>query len=860
MRGFRPEANRPFIFGSIWGDTDTSGRECELAWPRPDPNDASYYHNFANYGDMVLLGKNGAFGYRLTQAKVNRHEPWRLKLYGTAGDRADGTPVFDLTASIEDAGGDAVRKWTAPVRMGRTVQWYDVELGTTGLEGGTYRLILVLRCGKVVLSTPAVQVELAALSKGEFERKIQADLAGLKRSSAVLGQRISAIAGKGYQTAYLTSSREVIDLFLHALTHPLGDVRKKKYASALRQLGELKTIAREALSEAQRPDRHAGKWRAIPTEIYSDGTPPEIREGICWHHGRPIFMDGWIGYDTTRGSAARIRRLGFNCVQDDYVLARVIGRSPDEGALTDEDRSLWDRLYETTTRHSLYWPHAVVTIHVVPDWIKSHAKMNRCSGHFLPFCLEAEDTFRMIDTYFRCFLPTLADKPNILSLVLMNEQTYEAGCEDAKRLYREWLQSKYDTIAALNRLWGTDYGSFRQIPRTKAHRSTGARYDWVLFNRARLNDATRRIIDLARRHDPLKRPVHTKPMTHFWRNPTEVYDGVDREALSAMSDFTGYDGGQKAISLDYLRSLDEDKLLYNSEGHGGFGVDPRAVYRRVWENAVHGVGANTRWLWDWPWGGWAAKNEGYPLRQPMSMRACARASLDIQRLAPEIHAISRAPAQVAILDSFASRAFDFENYAGTVRELHDALHSCQTPIRFITEKQLRNGLHRKYRLIIAPAASYIEADLIKPLRQFVQAGGRLVLLGDCFHRDQYGRKIALPAELVRHRLTLSSATWTDKHARLQWLDALLRQADVHRPLRVENAKGELTYGIEVLWAVKDNQPLVFLASFRENPEPALLKLTRGGRQSSGRDLITNEPVGETLSLDPFGVRLLQVEP
>ena len=40
----------------------------------------------------------------------------------------------------------------------------------------------------------------------------------------------------------------------------------------------------------------------------------------------------------------------------------------------------------------------------------------------------------------------------------------------------------------------------------------------------------------------------------------------------------------------------------------------------------------------------------------------------------------------------------------------------------------------------------------------------------------------------------------------------------------------------------------------------LLSLKWHGAGTAGLDLITNEPVGETLSLEPFGVELLQVEP
>jgi|GEM_PF-2565051 len=860
MRGFKAEENRSFVFGSMWGDTDVTGRETEMSWPRPDPQDASYYYNFANFADMVLLCKNGAFGYRMTKAKVNRHEPWQLKVYGVAGSGTTEPEVFDLQVTATDVGGKVVRKWNAPIKLGSSPQWYNVDLSTTGLGGGSYKLSLSLHRGKVVLKTQSVDVSMTTLSKGDFEKKIQNDLAEIKQYRNVLSQKIASLQQKGYQVNYLISSQEVLDLFVHALSHPLGDIKKKKYASVLRQLKELKQVAEQAILEADNPEKYAGKWRAIPKEIYSDDTPPEIREGMFWHHGRPIFMEGWIGMDTTRGSAARIKRLGYNSVQEDHVLSRVIGDSVDEGTFKEKERKHWQAMYDRMMKQGLYIPHVMPIIAGVPDWVKKDPKMNRCSGHFLPFCLEAEDTYRMIGTYFSKFLPFFADKPNMLSFCVINEQEYEAGCEDAIRMYRQWLKDRYKNIGKLNMLWRTKYKSFDDIPRTKTHKSQGAQFDWILFNRHRLNDASRRIINLAKKHDPLKRPVHTKPMTHFWRNQSEVYGGVDREALTEMSDFTGFDGSlhSRPIVADYLKSLDRDKLFYNSEGHGTYDHGSGNIYRRVWEGAIHGVAANTRWLWDWPWGGWAANNEGYPLRQPIGLATSARASMDIQRLAPEIHAINRTPGQIAILDSLASRAFDFDDHRPVMHELYDTLHSCQTPVRFITEKQLRNGLYKKFRIIMVPEEKYIEADLIAPLQQFVKEGGKLLLIGDCFKLDQYGREINVPAELQSNTLAISSASWTDKDKRLQYFDKLLTKAGVQRPVRVEDGNGKLVDGIEVLWAVKDERPIVFLASFSENPQPVELTLKWNGQKTGGLDLITNEPVEETFRLKPFGVKLLDL--
>ncbi|HHE74874.1 MAG TPA: hypothetical protein ENL37_07290, partial [Desulfobacteraceae bacterium] len=853
MRGFKAEVNRPFIFGSMWGDTDKINRELETIWPPQTKVDYYYFSRFANYSDMVLRGKDGAFGYRVTKSKVNKDESWTLKVYGIGADKAKQPQTFELMIEAKGATEAMARTWTVPVEFGKETTWYDIELGTAGLEGGIYQLSLKLHRDGTVVSTLDSPVEIRSYSHDEWTKNIEAGLVELKQSSEILGKKISALESKGYETAYLVSAKEVIDLFLAYLWNPQGDVKKKKYVSVSRQMKELKQIATQALAEADKPEKYAAKWRTVPQEMFMDSTPTEIREGMFWHHDRPIFMNGWVG---SMGFPATMKKLGFNTLQADHNITAYIKSPIDKVIVNQSYIDQWNRGYDNAIKHGLYWSHTQPIFGYIEKFVRDHPKLGRCNGHFIPFCLETEETYQMLDLYYGKFFGELcSNQPNILSFCLMNEQEYSGGCEDFMRMYHQWLKDKYTTVEKLNGLWKTDYKSFDVIPRTNAHKSQGARFDWILFNRKRLTDSSERIFELARKHDPLKRPLHTKPMSHFWKDPTEVYAGVDREALAEMGDFIAYDGGPQPMHSDYIRSFDPDKLVYNSEA--GFRFDkPEESYQGVWEEAAHGLAARILWVWSFPWGYWS--NEGSSCRNPAGLLSASKAMLDTQRLAPEIHAVSRTPGQIAIMDSLVSRAFAFKENIDTMHDLYDTLHSCQTPVRFITEKQLRNGLYKQYRVIMVPAVRYLEADLIAPLQQFVKEGGKLLLIGDCFKLDQYGREINVPAELQSNTLAISSASWTDKDKRLQYFDKLLTKAGVQRPVRVEDGNGKLVDGIEVLWAVKDERPIVFLASFSENPQPVELTLKWNGQKTGGLDLITNEPVEETFRLKPFGVKLLDL--
>jgi len=495
----------------------------------------------------------------------------------------------------------------------------------------------------------------------------------------------------------------------------------------------------------------------------------------------------------------------------------------------------------------------IPTLHCIPEWVKTHPELSKGKGHFLPFAIELPVTRRLVEAYYKTFLTHLGGLKNLVTLCLLNEPEYEAGSDEALAMYRAWLKKRYKTIEQLNRRWKTDYPSFAAIPITKNVASTGALYDWLVFNRTLVTDFVADVCKLAKKYDPLQRPVHVKCMAGLWRNANESYGGIDREAIGGLTDIVGFDGGLTALHLDFIGSLNPGKPVFHSEG--GYTIPA------MWETMIHGLDGLTLWLWDPPWGGWG-RMPNYPLQQPEQLHAKGRTTLDLQRLAPQIQAIAHVPHEVAMVYSFASQALDYKNHFETIRQAHETLQWCGMPVGFVSENQLRKGEVSGLKTIIVPDARFVLDTTVTALKAFVKAGGRVILIGDeslakTPYSDANDIKVfrKSPKVIV---LKKDSANWTDAKRSLKWFAPQLTKSGIDRPIRACDAQGRLIPGVELQTARFKGKQIVYLCSSRENAEPIAVQLRAGEKTLSGKDLISNSTVKSPILLKPKQPMLIEV--
>jgi hypothetical protein len=340
-------------------------------------------------------------------------------------------------------------------------------------------------------------------------------------------------------------------------------------------------------------------------------------------------------------------------------------------------------------------------------------------------------------------------------------------------------------------------------------------------------------------------------MSQAFEDPGRFEVGIDYERFPQLDRIAGNDGGTAFVSerrgeyacewqtmaLNYTlqHSVAPDRPIFNSENHiigdGDARYIPESYIRTAyWQEAVHGQGATTTWVWDRGQSGDLAENI---LTRADCVRALGRVALDLQRLAPEVYALSRAPAQSAILYAYSS-LLPSKAYYDEVRSAFEGAYFTDAVTDFVTERQIESGKLAHYTLLVVPLASHAPDAVVQALNDFIARGGTVMTVGQCFTHDEYGRdrKQALIAS-GRGRLVAFPAPLSPRAYR-DILDRLLDQAGAARRVRIEGAHGEPAWGVNVRAVESDGRLLV-----------DLLNLTREPRQVQ---LVTNPSVTRALNL------------
>lgn len=79
-------------------------------------------------------------------------------------------------------------------------------------------------------------------------------------------------------------------------------------------------------------------------------------------------------------------------------------------------------------------------------------------------------------------------------------------------------------------------------------------------------------------------------------------------------------------------------------------------------------------------------------------------------------------------------------YLLELERTYDALLEIGVPIDFATTRQILEGKLAQYRILVIPAATYEEAEVVQKVMDFARKGGQVVLVPNSWLFDQYNRK------------------------------------------------------------------------------------------------------------------------
>ncbi|MEI2394135.1 sugar-binding protein [Paenibacillus phytohabitans] len=517
----------------------------------------------------------------------------------------------------------------------------------------------------------------------------------------------------------------------------------------------------------------------------------------------------------------------------------------------------------------------LISPHYFPDWVLAKwPELKVENNGSIKFSLFQPMAQSIIEDYLRSLIPAIKDYDSLQSLTLTNESVYMAN-KDAYALpaWQEYLEGIYDgDIGQLNGVYQTAYSSFSEVPMPENITASTASYDYVLFNQdyfASWHEWMAGIIHELAPELPVQAKIMGDPRGSLsW--------GVDIERFSEFSQINGNDnwnyinegpkGFMEELSFYDLQASFKEAPVFNSEHHliadGDKMYTPeqaKHVRSVLWQSAIHGRGGSAIWVWERTYNE-TASTEGSILHRPDVVAQAGRTNLDLNRLAGQVTAFQNEQPQVAILYSTASGVFSGDYSAVSLRS-YEALSYSGYKAGYVSEGQVDNGGLDDYKLLIVPNASRVNPETLSGIRQFMEQGGRVLLIGShALELTPHGAALSAAdrSYVFAHADKISATDWTAGQIR-DYLLPVLQTVNPGQLLLLDPADNAPVYNVE--WRTVEYGGHTLMNVVNYGPEPVAVKAVRNGLTANGfMDLITDQSTaGQTIELQPLTPYLFSLD-
>ena len=711
-------------------------------------------------------------------------------------------------------------------------------------------------------------------------------LAEAARLLGELDERLDAARARGIDVSYPLVSRTVVNSFLEFAQDDLGADELLIVARGAAVADYLIASGIRASAKTQRLTEDGDYAEAQRVPRYRSGDV-EVRNGALYQGEKPVFLSGFGHFSQVRRDIPIFADYGFNAIQ--------IISSPNGVVRPDRiDTTYLDNLVEVFDRAAR---HNVAVDLLIADsfmgWAYEEVPELRVQqGGSLCFNIEHPAARTLLRRYLEALIPAISDHPALFSICLTNEPSYTEDGPIAEENFRRWLLAKHGSAESLNATYGASYGSIDEVPvptREGAFEGPPPRpnwYDWCRFSQDRVTAHHRWMRDVIHEMAP-ELLVHVKiqgrvfdgQYPYPWGINPEDFTRLDR--ISGGDNYSYYRPGlhreyaqgwwRQAMFYDFQRSVAPDNPIFNSENHpiedaNAMWVNSEHMGSMLWHGAMHGQWASTTWVWEHSLTvrGSIAANI---LTRPNCVEAAGRVSLDLMRLGDEIVALQQAPAQVAILFTSSSIPLN-EQYLDESKNAYEGLYFLDTPVRFATDRTIAEGSLDGFRVLVAPGNTYIPDSTAQAVERFVRDGGTLVLVGDAFTHDEYGH-VRDPGETQLLRAGAQDTTWQLGSGRVvrlgtsleprqyaDLLDEALDDAGVAREIRVADHHQRRVWGVRTQTVRREGGYLVYVVNMSSRPQT--VKLIADEPLGAATDLLTGEPHGPLLELEPLVPLLLEI--
>ena len=763
------------------------------------------------------------------------------------------TLAADLDAALEDAGYVPVAEadhWRA--RVHDAMQALDM----TAYQARNHERFLASAAAArdILLSDRATVEERLGRTAGRL---------------AALKKQIRQGREAGRQLAYQAVDARVVESFLQYVRDDLGETRAGHQLRGLKAAEYIDRLCTDALKEAE--DVVSDRARDLPVPQYKTARLA-IRDGAFRRNDRPVYFTGVGHFGQVRNDIPILNEYGLNIIQIEMGPNSGLPdpSSVDVNAIRENVVQWLDKAAEHNVAVNL-----LISPHYFPQWARdADPAHGQCGEGFMKFCIEAPNTRVVMEKWLDALMPLVAHHPALHSICLSNEPQYRGKCAYERARFQAWLKEKWSSIRKVNKTYGVHFRRFEDIDLPKDASSGYALFfDACRFNQERFLAFHEMLRDRIRRYDR-DLPVHVKIMSHAFEDPGRFEVGIDYERYNQIDRIAGNDcvyafSGERpgpyacewlnmVMNYSLQRCTAPDSPIFNSENHligdGDTRYMPEAYIRTVyWHEALHGQGATTTWVWERAQDGDFAENI---LTRANCVRALGRVALDLNRLSPEVHALTRARADMAVLYAYSSLLPSMD-YVKEAQAAFEGAYFTDAVCDFVTERQVEAGALTRYKLVVVPRAAHAPDAVVRAFQEYIANGGTVMTVGPCFTHDEYGH--ARQQRLVRSgsgRLAIYPDPLTP-YAYRDILDHLLEATGAARPVRLEGEYGEPVWGVNLRAVESRGQLLVSLLNLSH--EPKRVRLVAKTPVRCFVDMVNDKETAFPLTVSPLDPVLLALD-
>jgi len=238
--------------------------------------------------------------------------------------------------------------------------------------------------------------------------------------------------------------------------------------------------------------------------------------------------------------------------------------------------------------------------------------------------------------------------------------------------------------------------------------------------------------------------------------------------------------------------------------------------------------------------------------RPETTEAFAAACLNINRLAPIVAAFQRAPADILVLFSEASKIFDDgKPHLKSARYAYEGCSFSGYNVRFITDQQCAQSGLTGVKVLVLPETPAVPSDTFAALLAYVKSGGAVARVRTPIPYDEKGRSRREVLPNTANTVLVRGLNLPTEY--LHAMDAAIVLGSLPTIPRTINAYGYRVEGVKTRYIEYGGERYLYLVNLRKTEITCYL----AGSLQTGRDLILGRAVAfpqRVAPLDPMLIR------